>query len=104
MAFVKDWRAMSHGNLCLDNLMLTDNLGVKISFFGSSSDQSYNSATGMRQMTSGACNRWMPSCLSSSNDHPTDADIDVRSFGVVMWEIFTLAQLPPYGESKKLVL
>ena len=99
MAFVKEWRAMSHGNLCLENIMLTDNLGIKISFFGSPSDHSYNPAAGIRQMTSSACNKWMPSCLSSSTDHPTDADIDISSFGVVMWEIFTLAQLPPYGGS-----
>ena len=102
MAFVKKRRTMSHGNLCLNNIMLTDNLGVKISFFGSSSDNSHNpAAAGMRQMKwAASCNKWMPTCLSSSKDHPTDADIDIRSFGVVMWEIFTLAQLPPYARSK----
>lgn len=92
MSFVTEKRKMFHGNLCASNILLTDNLGVKISYFGSSKDLCNNTNIDMKKCNSTI--RWMsPEALSMKR---SSSKADVWSFGVVLWEVFTLAQLPPY--------
>ena len=92
MSFVTEERNMFHGNLCARSIMLTDNLGVKISYFGSAKDRCNNTNIYMKKCNSPI--RWTsPEALSMKR---SSSKADVWSFGEVLWEVFTFAQLPPY--------
>ena len=82
-----------HRDLATRNCLVSDNFVVKIGDFGMSRnlyEQSYYKVKGRAMMPI----RWM---ATESFYGRFSEKTDVWSFGVVLWEIFTLCRLQPYG-------
>ena len=86
MAFLSS-HSVVHRDLAARNVLISSDFTMKISDFGLSKDQGYYiSARGKLPW------KWM--ALESIADHKFTVYSDVWSFGITMWEIFTLGNTP----------
>ena len=94
MHFINEQKGIFHGDLSIRNILVTDALSVKISDFGLSQDMSQRASAGLTNQRQYPI-KWMAYEVLSEQQGSLKSDI--WSFGVVMWEIFTLGKVQPYG-------
>ncbi|XP_023246636.1 vascular endothelial growth factor receptor 1-like [Copidosoma floridanum] len=90
MEFISQ-RKVAHGNLAVRNILLADNNIVKICDYGFSKI-TYESDYCSKSNKGPAPTKWMS--IEAIRDGIIATMSDVWSFGVVMWELFTLAETP----------
>lgn len=88
-------RGIVHGDLAARNVLVTDDLSVKISDFGLS-HLLEDREEGASLRNTHLPERWMaPEAISTQRVTPA---CDLWSFGIVLWEVFALGALPYRGE------
>ena len=85
-----------HGDLAARNVLLTKNNIVKICDFGLARTI-YNDSAYQKSYKSPLPIKWM--AIESIRDFVFSTQSDVWSFGIVLWEFFTLAETPYPGLS-----
>ena len=97
MTFLSD-KGIVHRDLAARNILLTDDLEVKIADFGMARDvgstESYHTDSDDMLPV-----RWM--ALEALQVGTYSSSSDVWSFGVVVWEIFSIGGRPYSGISNK---
>lgn len=83
-----------HGDLAARNILLTDGNVVKICDFGLAKNI-YKNGIYEKKGNTPMPIKWM--ALESMRDHVFSTQSDVWSFGIVLWEFFTLAGTPYPG-------
>ena len=86
MAFLSS-HGVVHRDLAARNVLISSDFTMKISDFGLSKDSTY-------YVSSGGKLPWKWMALESIADHRFTTHSDVWSFGITMWEIFTLGTTP----------
>ncbi|CAB3362879.1 Hypothetical predicted protein [Cloeon dipterum] len=87
-------RRIVHADLAARNILLAENNVVKICDFGLARNL-YNDANYLKKGDDPLPVKWM--AIESIQDRVFSTESDVWSFGVVMWEFFTLARTPYPG-------
>ncbi|XP_022910201.1 vascular endothelial growth factor receptor 1 isoform X2 [Onthophagus taurus] len=87
-------RKVLHGDLAARNILLSDNNIIKICDFGLAK-QMYKDDNYKKQHNSPLPIKWM--AIESITDRVFSTQSDVWSFGIVMWELFSLAKTPYPG-------
>ena len=95
-----------HGDLAARNILLTDELDAKISDFGLSKRlyQDLDTAQNLRKNESESLPllpiKWVAMEVLAQNEYVPEKS-DVWSYGVLVWELFSVA-MEPYGTGKLL--
>ncbi|XP_054082942.1 vascular endothelial growth factor receptor 1 isoform X4 [Zeugodacus cucurbitae] len=87
-------RKVLHGDLAARNILLCENNVVKICDFGLARSM-YKSENYKKQGEAPLPIKWL--ALESLSDHIFSTYTDVWSFGIVLWEFFSLAKVPYPG-------
>ncbi|XP_046614588.1 vascular endothelial growth factor receptor 1-like isoform X1 [Neodiprion virginianus] len=87
-------RNVLHGDLAARNILLTDDNLVKICDFGLAKNM-YKDDNYQKKGDSPLPIKWM--AIESIRDRLFSTQSDIWSFGIVLWEFFTLAQTPYPG-------
>ncbi|CAD6999743.1 unnamed protein product [Ceratitis capitata] len=87
-------RKVLHGDLAARNILLCENNIVKICDFGLARSM-YKSENYKKQGEAPLPIKWL--ALESFSDHIFSTYTDVWSFGIVLWEFFSLAKVPYPG-------
>ncbi|XP_053961077.1 vascular endothelial growth factor receptor 1 isoform X2 [Anastrepha ludens] len=87
-------RKVLHGDLAARNILLCENNVVKICDFGLARSM-YKSENYKKQGEAPLPIKWL--ALESLSDHVFSTYTDVWSFGIVLWEFFSLAKVPYPG-------
>ncbi|XP_067624151.1 vascular endothelial growth factor receptor 1 isoform X3 [Eurosta solidaginis] len=87
-------RKVLHGDLAARNILLCENNIVKICDFGLARSM-YKSENYKKQGEAPLPIKWL--ALESLSDHVFSTYTDVWSFGIVLWEFFSLAKVPYPG-------
>lgn len=91
---------MLHGDLAARNILLAEENVVKICDFGLAKTM-YNDVNYQRKGDSPLPIKWM--AIESIRDRIFSTQSDIWSYGIVLWEFFTLAETPyPGMEAEKL--
>ncbi|XP_059481843.1 vascular endothelial growth factor receptor 1-like isoform X2 [Neocloeon triangulifer] len=87
-------RRIVHADLAARNILLAENNVVKICDFGLARNL-YNDANYLKKGDDPLPVKWM--AIESIQDRVFSSESDVWSFGIVLWEFFTLARTPYPG-------
>lgn len=87
-------RNILHGDLAARNILLCDDNVVKICDFGLARSM-YKSNNYKKQGKALLPFKWL--ALESISDHVFSTYSDIWSFGIVLWEFFSLAKVPYPG-------
>ena len=87
-------KSIVHGDLATRNVLLTSDLTAKLSDFGLSAIQVDDEAAELRSLRCPI--RWM--APESLRDRVMTSNSDVWSFGITLWEIFSVSSRPYRGK------
>ena len=87
-------KSIVHGDLATRNVLLTSDLTAKLSDFGLSAIQIEDEAAELRSLKCPI--RWM--APESLRDRVMTSSSDVWSFGITLWEIFSVSSRPYRGK------